>query len=391
MKKGYVYLDHAATTPLDPEALKAMLPFLKAKFGNASALCSMGREAKQSVEEARRKAALLIGAEPEEIYFTSGGSESDNWAVFGAVRARPKKNAHIITSRIEHHAVLEPCRILEKQGFAVSYLPVDSKGFVNPDDARKAVTPQTVLISIMHANNEIGTIEPVEEIGALAQAKGVHFHVDAVQTAGHIPVEVNKIGCDSLSLSGHKFNGPKGGGALYLRKGAGLEKLIAGGGQEKTQRAGTYNVPGIVGLGKAAELAMQRMPNAIKEMTALRDKLISGIESSIKGVALNGDRLSRLPNNVNFSITGIEGESLILAMDMEGFCVSTGAACASGSLEPSHVLLAIGCSPDLAHSALRLTLGAGNNDQQIARVLEALPRVVAALRKMTPAPSPTKR
>lgn len=379
-----IYLDHAATTPVDPEVLDAMLPYLREKFGSASTLYSLGREAKEAVEEARERVAELIGAQPEEIYFTSGGSEADNWAIFGVAAAKASKGKHIITSKIEHHAVLEPCHALEKQGYSVTYLGVDEHGFIDLDELRNAITEQTILITIMHANNEIGTIEPVEEIGVIAKERGIHFHTDTVQTVGHIPVNVNSINCDSLAISAHKLYGPKGVGAMYIRKGSRVEKLIRGGGQENNRRAGTHNVPGIVGLGKAAELAKTRMAEEAQRITKLRDALIAGVESRIKDVKLNGDRIKRLPNNVNFSFEGVEGESMILLMDMNGICVSSGSACTSGSLDPSHVLMALGLRHEQAHGSLRMTLGKDNTEAHISKVLDILPSVVQRLREMSP-------
>jgi len=379
-----IYLDHAATTPVDPEVLDAMLPYFREKFGSASTLYSLGREAREAVEEARERVAELIGAQPEEIYFTSGGSEADNWAIFGVAAAKASKGKHIITSKIEHHAVLEPCHALEKQGYSVTYLGVDQNGFIDLDELKDAITEQTILITIMHANNEIGTIEPVEEIGAIAKERGIHFHTDTVQTVGHIPVDVNSINCDSLAISAHKLYGPKGVGAMYIRKGSRVERLIRGGGQENNRRAGTHNVPGIVGLGKAAELAKMRMAEEAQRITKLRDALIAGVESRIKDVRLNGDRIKRLPNNVNFSFEGVEGESMILLMDMNGICVSSGSACTSGSLDPSHVLMALGLRHEQAHGSLRMTLGKDNTEAHIDKVLDILPGIVQRLREMSP-------
>jgi cysteine desulfurase len=379
-----IYLDHAATTPIDPEVLEAMTPYLKEKFGSASTLYSLGREARDAVEQARASVAQLIGARPEEIYFTSGGTESDNWAVFGVAAAKANKGKHIITSKIEHHAILEPCHWLEKHGYSVTYLPVDSNGFVDPDELRRSITDETILITIMHANNEIGTIEPVEEIGKIAREKGIHFHTDTVQTVGHIPVDVNAINCDSLAISAHKLYGPKGIGAMYIRKGSRIERYMQGGGQENNRRAGTHNVAGIVGLGKAAELARQRMANEAERLVRLRDMLIKGIESTIENAKLNGDRKKRLPNNVNFSFEAVEGESMILLMDMNGICVSSGSACTSGSLDPSHVLIAIGLRHEQAHGSLRMTLGKDNTEADVKRVLEVLPGIVQRLREMSP-------
>ncbi|MCL5104123.1 MAG: cysteine desulfurase NifS [Armatimonadetes bacterium] len=379
-----IYLDHAATTPVDEEVLEAMLPYLKDKFGSASTLYSIGRDAREAVEEARINVARLIGAQPEEIYFTSGGSESDNWAVFGVAAAKAKKGKHIIASKIEHHAILEPCQTLEKQGYTVTILDVDANGFIDMDRLASSITNETVLITIMHANNEIGTIEPVEEIGRLAKEKGIHFHSDTVQTAGHIPVNVDEMNCDSLAISAHKLYGPKGVGAMYIRKGARVERLMRGGGQENNKRAGTHNVPGIVGLGKAAELALKRMPEEAAHTINLRDALIEGIESRIKDVRLNGDRVKRVPNNVNFSFEGVEGESMILLMDMNGICVSSGSACTSGSLDPSHVLMALGLRHEQAHGSLRMTLGKDNTMAHIEKVLDTLPGIVHRLREMSP-------
>jgi len=379
-----IYLDHAATTPLDPEVLDAMMPFLTEKYGSASTLYSLGREARDAVEEARASVARLIGAQPEEVFFTGGGSESDNWAIFGVAQAKAAKGRHIITSKIEHHAVLEPCHWLEKQGWNVTYLPVDANGFVDVEELRSNITDQTVLITVMHANNEIGTIEPVEEIGAAAKERGIHFHTDTVQTVGHIPVDVNSINCDSLAISAHKLYGPKGVGAMYVRKGARVEKFIRGGGQENNRRAGTHNVAGIVGFGKAAELAGKRMSEEAEKIRRLRDALIAGIESKIENVKLNGDRVKRLPNNVNFSFEAVEGESMILMMDMNGICVSSGSACTSGSLDPSHVLMALGLRHEQAHGSLRMTLGRDNTEAHVQRVLEVLPGIVSRLREMSP-------
>ncbi|MGI6296249.1 MAG: cysteine desulfurase NifS [Armatimonadota bacterium] len=378
------YLDHAATTPLDEEVLEAMLPYMKQDYGSATTLYSIGRAAGQAVEDAREKVAALIGAQTNEVFFTSGGTESDNWAVFGVASAKAKKGNHIITSKIEHHAILEPVHLLEKRGAAATYLGVDANGLISLDDLKAAITDETVLITIMHANNEIGTIQPVEEIGRIAREKHIHFHTDTVQTVGHIPVDVNAIGCDSLALSAHKLYGPKGIGAMYIRKGARVDRFMYGGGQESNKRAGTHNVAGIVGLGKAAELAKARMADEAAATIKLRDALIEGIESRIKDVKLNGDRVKRLPNNVNFSFEGIEGESMILLMDMNGICVSSGSACTSGSLDPSHVLMALGMKHEQAHGSLRMTLGNDNTMAQIEKVLDTLPGIVERLREMSP-------
>ena len=379
-----IYLDHAATTPADPEVVRTMLPYFTDHFGSASTLYSIGKEARQAVDEAREMVARLIGARPDEVYFTSGGTESDNWAIVGATLANEAKGNHVITSKIEHHAVLEPCHFLEKRGFEVTYLAVDPDGLVDPDEVRRAITDRTILISVMHANNEIGTIEPVEEIGQIAREKKVLFHTDTVQTVGNIPVDVNAIGCDMLAISAHKLYGPKGIGAMYLRKGTRIQRFMQGGGQETNRRAGTHNVPSIVGLGKAAELARERMGEAIPRLTSLRDALTRGIFEEIPDVKLNGHRTKRLPNNVNVSFEGIEGESMILLLDMQGICVSSGSACTSGSLDPSHVLMALGMKHEQAHGSLRLTLGRENTEEHVRKVLEALPPIVERLRMMSP-------
>ena len=381
---GRIYLDHAATTPTRPEVVKAMLPFFGDAFGNPSSIHSLGQEAKGAIEEARTKVAELIGARSEEIVFTSGGTEADNFALKGVAFANEHKGNHIITTPIEHHAVLEVCKFLEKRGFRITCLPVDKYGMVDPDDVKRAITAKTIIISVMHASNEVGTIEPVEEIGKIAQEAGVHFHSDAVQTVGHIPVNVDKLKVDLLSISGHKFNGPKGVGALYVRKGTKLVSLMHGGEHEKRRRAGTENVPGIVGLAKAAELAGQEIGKEAERLAYLRDKLIKGLGDKIDQIRLNGHPTKRLPNNVNASIDFVEGESMLLNLDLEGICASTGSACSSSSLEPSHVLLALGLPPEQAHGSLRFTLGRDNTDADVERVLEVLPGIVAKLRAMSP-------
>jgi cysteine desulfurase len=379
-----IFLDHAATTPTRPEVVNAMLPYFADSFGNPSSIYSQGQEAKGAVEEARTKVAELIGARSEEIIFTSGGTEADNLALKGVAYASEHKGNHIITTSIEHHAVLEACKFLEKRGLEITYLPVDKHGLVNPDDVKKAITDKTILISVMQANNEVGTIEPVEEIGKIAQEAGVHFHSDAVQTVGHIPVNVDELEVDLLTISGHKLYGPKGVGALYVRKGTKLVSLIHGGEQERRRRAGTENVPAIVGLGKAVALAGQEMGKEAERLARLRDKLIEGLAKKIDHIYLNGHPTRRLPNNVNISIDFVEGESLLLNLDLEGICASTGSACSSASLEPSHVLLALGLSPEQAHGSLRFTLGRDNTQADVERVLEVLPGIVAKLRAMSP-------
>jgi cysteine desulfurase len=379
-----IYLDHAATTPTHPEVVKAMLPYFTDAFGNPSSIYCYGQEAKGAIEEARTKVAELIGARSEEIVFTSGGTEADNFALKGAAYANEHKGNHIITTAIEHHAVLEVCKFLGKRGFKISYLPVDKHGLVAPDDVKKAITNKTILISVMHANNEVGTIEPVEEMGEIARDAGVYFHTDAVQAVRHIPVNVDKLKVDLLSISGHKFYGPKGVGALYVKKGTKLVSFMHGGEQEKRRRAGTENVPAIVGLGKAAELAGQEMGKEAEQLARLRDKLIKGLLDKIDHIRLNGHPTRRLPNNVNVSVDFVEGESLLLNLDLEGICASTGSACSSASLEPSHVLLALGLSPEQAHGSLRFTFGRENTEADTERVLEVLPGIVAKLRSMSP-------
>jgi cysteine desulfurase len=379
-----VYLDHAATTPTHPEVVKAMLPYFTDAFGNPSSIYSYGQEARGAIEEARTKVAELIGVRSEEIIFTSGGTEADNFALKGIAYANEHKGNHIITTPIEHHAVMEACKFLEGRGFRITYLPVDEYGLIDPQDVKKAITDKTILISVMHASNEVGTIEPVGEIGKIAKEAGIYFHTDAVQTVGHTPVNVDELRVDSLSISAHKLYGPKGVGALYVRKGIKLVSLLHGGEQEKRRRAGTENVPAIVGLGKAIELAGQTMNKEAERLSYLRDKLIKGLVERIDHIRLNGHPRKRLPNNVNVSVDFVEGESMLLNLDLEGICASTGSACSSSSLEPSHVLLALGLSPEQAHGSLRFTFGRENTEEDIERVLEVLPRIVAKLRAMSP-------
>jgi cysteine desulfurase len=381
---GRIYLDYAATTPVHPDVLAAMLPYFTNTFGNPSAIHSYGQEARGAVEEARAKVADLIGARGEEIVFTSGGTEADNFAIKGLVYASEGRGNHIITTSIEHHAVLETCHFLEKRGFNITYLPVDRYGMVDPDNVRKAITSKTILISVMHANNEVGTIQPLAEIGRIAREAGVYFHTDAVQTVGHIPVVVNELGVDLLSMSVHKLYGPKGVGALYVRKGTKLVSFMHGGGQEREHRAGTENVPGIVGFGKAAELARQGIDSEIVQLTHLRDKLIKGLLEHIDHTHLNGHPEKRLPNNVNISVDFIEGESMCLNLNLEGICASTGSACSSGNLEASHVLLAMKIPHERAHGSLRFTLGKWTTEEEIERVLDVLPGIVTKLRAMSP-------
>lgn len=379
-----IYLDYAATTPTHPEVVQAMLPYFTEVFGNPSSIYSCGQEAKGAVEEARDNVAALIGAMGEEIVFTSGGTEADNFALKGIAYANESRGNHIITTTIEHHAVIETCGFLEKRGFQVTYLPVDEYGLVDPQDVKRAITAKTILISVIYANNEVGTIEPIEEIGKIAREAGIYFHTDAVQAVGHIPIDVDRLGVDLLSLSAHKLCGPKGIGALYIRQGTKLLAFLHGGSQEGKRRASTENVPGIVGLGRTVELARQEMDEEAERLTYLRDKLTKGILERIDHSQLNGHPVRRLPNNVNVSISFVEGESMCLNLDLQGICVSTGSACSSSSLEPSHVLLALGISPEAAHSSLRLTLGKWTNEGEIDQVLEALPQVTSRLRAMSP-------
>ena len=379
-----IYLDYAATTPAHPDVLKAMLPYFGEVFGNPSSIHTCGQEAREAVEKARTQVAALIGASGEEICFTSGGTESDNFAITGAALASGKKGGHIITTAIEHHAVLETCKSLEKRGFKVTYLPVDQYGMVSPDDVKKAITPRTVLISVMHANNELGTVQPLEEISKIAREAGALFHADAVQTVGRIPVDVAKLGVDLLSMSAHKLYGPKGVGALYIRKGTRLYPFMRGGGQEAGRRAGTENVPGIVGFGKAAEIASLEMIEEVERLMGLRDGFVGELRKRIGGVKLNGHPVRRLPNNINVSIDFVEGEAMLLNLDAQGICASTGSACSSGNLEASHVLLASGCTHEQAHGSLRFTLGRWTTQSDLDKVLEVLPPIVKKLRAMSP-------
>ncbi len=379
-----IYLDYAATTPTHPEVVKAMLPYFTEAFGNPSSIYSRGQQAKGAIEESRTKIADLIGARDEEIVFTSGGTEADNFAIKGVASTRDTRGNHIITSPIEHYAVIETCKFLGRRGFSITHLPVDEYGLVDPDDIKKAITDKTILISVMHANNEIGTIEPIAEIGKIAREAGIYFHTDAVQTAGHIPINVDELGVDLLSISAHKLYGPKGVGALYIRKGTKLVSLVHGGEQERGRRAGTYNVPGIIGFGRAVELAQQEMNQEAERLTPLRNKLINGLLERIDHTRLNGHPQKRLPNNVNISVDFVEGESMCLGLDLAGICASTGSACASSTLEPSHVLLVTGLSPERAYGSLRFTLGKWTTEEEIDQVLEVLPPLVAKLRAMSP-------
>lgn len=380
-----IYLDHSATTPVDPQVAELMMKYFVEYYGNPSSVHLYGREVRKALDEARTQVATLIGANPAEIAFTSGGTEADNLAIQGAAKARLKKGNHLITSAIEHHAVLDTCKHLAKNGYELTILPVDEEGIISVDELKKAIRPETILVSIMHANNEVGSIQPIEEIGKITKEKDILFHVDAVQSLGKCPIDVKAMNIDLLTISSHKIYGPKGVGALYIRKGVRVLPLMFGGAQERKIRSGTENAPGIIGFGKACELAGQRMENEIAHLTNLRDKLIDGIISRIDNVKLNGPRGSkRLINNVNVSINFIEGESLLLSLDMIGVAASSGSACTSGSLDPSHVLLAMGLSHEVAHGSLRLSLGMQNTDEDIDFVLEELPKIVDRLREMSP-------
>ena len=380
-----VYLDHSATTPVDLEVAELMMKYYTEKYGNPSSVHSFGREAKQALEAARLQVAELIGAKPQEVTFTSGGTEADNLAILGSVEALRKKGKHIITSCIEHHAVLETCEYLAKNGFDLTIIPADAEAMISVEDVRKAIRPDTILISVMHANNEVGSIQPIAEIGKLAKEHGITFHVDAVQSLGKLPINVEEMNIDLLTVSSHKIYGPKGVGALYIRKGVRIVPLVHGGGQEKKRRSGTENTPGIIGFGKACELAGQRMAGDAEHQTKLRDKLMHGILERIESVKVNGPiGEKRLPNNVNVSIQYVEGESLLLSLDMLGIAASSGSACTSGSLDPSHVLLAMGLIHEIAHGSLRFTLGRQNTEEEIDYVLEQLPKIVERLRMMSP-------
>jgi len=380
-----IYLDHSATTPVAPEVLEAMLPYFGEKFGNASSLHSFGLEAKEALEESREKVAALLGAQPEEIIFTSGGTESDNLALKGiGYRSKEKgKGNHIITSSIEHPAILETCRKLETQGFDVTYLPVTKEGMVDPGTLESAIRKETVLISVMHANNEIGTIQPLKEIGKIAAEKDVFFHTDAVQTAGKIPIDVNDMDLDLLSISAHKLYGPKGVGALYVRKGTRLDSIVQGGGHERGLRSGTENVAGIVGLARAADLASQEMESEAKRLTDLRDKLAKKVLDSVKDAWINGTLTKRLPGNLNFGFRYVEGESLLLFLDSKGIAVSTGSACSSKKLEPSHVLLSLGLKAEECHGSLRITMGRSNTEEDVDYVARSITEAVERFRSIS--------
>ena len=379
-----VYMDNAATTKLSPDVLNAMMPYLTDIYGNASSVHAFGREAREGVEHARNQVAAAINASPDEIFFTAGGTESDNMAIKGVAHKYAKKGKHIITTAIEHHAVLHTCEALEKEGYEVTYLPVDEDGLISVEQVRAAMRDDTLLVTVMFANNEVGTIEPIAEIGALCRERNVLFHTDAVQAVCHIPIDVRAMNIDLMSISAHKFHGPKGIGALYCRKGIVLEPVIVGGAQERKRRAGTENVAGIVGLGAAIERAHKNMSADMARVSALRDKLISGILKNIPHVKLNGHPTQRLPQNVNFSIRYIEGESILLMLDINGIAASSGSACTSGSLDPSHVLLAMGIPHEIAHGSLRLTLSDMTTDEDVDYVLETLTKTVKRLRDMSP-------
>lgn len=379
-----IYFDNAATTKPRKEVIDKMLPYITEKYGNPSSIYKIARENKEAVDEARQAVAEAINARPNEIYFTAGGSESDNWALKGIADSYSDKGRHIITTAIEHHAILHTCEYLESKGFEVTYLPVDEYGIVSLEELKSAIREDTILISVMFANNEIGSVQPIAEIGKIAREKGIVFHTDAVQAVGHLPIDVEEMNIDLLSLSGHKLYGPKGIGALYVRKGIRLKPFIHGGAQERGKRAGTENVPGIVGLGEAVRLASAEMDEERARLVSLRDKLIDGILTSIPHSRLNGHPEKRLPGNVNISFEFIEGESMLLLLDMKGICASSGSACTSGSLDPSHVLLAIGLPHEKAHGSLRLTLGHFNTEEDVDILLKELPPIVQRLREMSP-------
>lgn len=379
-----IYFDNAATTKLDEEVLQEMMPYLTENYGNASSIYKIGREARKAVETAREQIAKVLNCKPNEIYFTAGGSESDNTAIKGIARANKNKGNHIITSKIEHPAVLETCKELEKEGFEVSYISVDENGIINLEELKNAIKPTTILITVMLANNEIGTIQPIEEIGQIAKENHIYFHTDAVQAVGSIKIDVQKLNIDSLSLSGHKFYGPKGIGALYVKTGVRFEKLIAGGHQERNKRAGTENVAGIVGIGKAIELAYSNLDEHNEKIRKLRDYYVEQVKEKIPYIKINGDMEKRLPGNSNISFKFIEGEGLLLNLDLKGIYASSGSACTSGSLDPSHVLLAIGLPHEIARSSLRITIGKYNTKEEVDYLVENLVEIVNRLREMSP-------
>lgn len=382
--KQRVYLDHAATTPVHPDVLDEMLPYFSGTFGNPSSFYQRGREARRALENARQRIARILGADTGEIYFTACGTESDNWAIKGTAGKLQNKGKHIITSSIEHHAVVHPCQALEKQGFSVTWLPVDSDGLVDPQDVRRALRPDTILVSIMMANNEIGTIQPIKEIARICREAGVVFHSDAVQAAGTLPIDARKLGADLLSFSAHKIYGPKGTGVLYIRKGLRIENYLDGGAQEKNRRGGTENVAGIVGMARAFEIAAENMAANNEHLKKLRDRLIDQLLSRIPHVRLNGHREKRLANNANLSFEFIEGESILLMLDHYGYECSSGSACTSGSLDPSHVLLGIGLPHEIAHGSLRVSFGYKNTIEEVDRLVQDLEKIVQRLRDMSP-------
>lgn len=382
--KELIYFDNAATTPIRPEVYEEIKPYIEKHFGNPSSIYSIARDSKKAIDKARQQVADALNAQPAEIYFTGCGSESDNWVLKGVSSALKNKGNHIITTCIEHHAILHTCEYLEKNGFEVTYLPVDEYGKISLDDLKAAIRPETILVSVMFANNEIGTVEPIKEIGAICHEKGIYFHTDAVQAFGHIKIDVQDMNIDFLSISGHKIGAPKGIGALYIRKGCKIDNLIHGGQQERGRRAGTENVIGIVAIGKAAEMAMAEIDEVTAKLTYLRDKLINSLLSKIDYARLNGHPVDRLPGNVNISFEFIEGESMLLLLDNYGICASSGSACTSGSLDPSHVLLAIGLPHEKAHGSLRISLGYQNTEEQVDKLIEVLPPIVQRLRDMSP-------
>ncbi|MBR0435010.1 MAG: cysteine desulfurase NifS [Lachnospiraceae bacterium] len=384
MEKRIVYLDNAATTKVRPEVVETMIPFFTENYGNASAIYSVGAKAKEALTDARTKVADLIGANTDEIYFTAGGSEADNWALKATAELLKDKGKHIITSKIEHHAILHTCEYLEKNGFEVTYLDVDEDGIVSPEAVEKAIRPDTILVSIMFANNEIGTIEPIKEIGEVVHKHGIYFHTDAVQAFGQVHINVDEMNIDMLSASGHKLYGPKGIGMLYIRKGVKIKSFVHGGAQERKRRAGTENIPGIAGFGKACEIAKATLDERIKRESELRDYLIGRLENEIPYTKINGSRTNRLPNNVNACFRFIEGESMLIMLDGKGICGSSGSACTSGSLDPSHVLLAIGLPHEIAHGSLRLTLSYETTKEEIDYTVDELKKIIETLRAMSP-------
>ncbi len=383
----HVYLDYNATTPVNPQVLDAMLPYLAEAFGNASSIHSLGQSARGALDRARESIAWLLGAAPSEIVFTSGGTEADNLAIFGVVGATANARKHVITTAIEHHAVLNACQALEKYGVTVTYVPVGRDGIVDPDEIRCALRPETMLISVMHANNELGTVQPIEEIGKIANEADVYFHCDAVQSAGKLPLDVKRMGVDLLSISAHKIYGPKGAGALYVRTGTPVEPQFRGGHHERDRRPGTENVPGVVGLGKAGELAREYLVTDTSRIEALRDRLEDSLLALIPSVRVNGDRARRVANTTNLTFASAGGEALVIALDLQGIACSTGAACSSGVVEPSHVLLAIGLSPDEARSSVRFSLGSPTTEEDIEQAIAVMPAVVERLRELSPVPA----